>query len=296
MSGRAYAHRHPGRNAPVLRRPWCRQISTPGAGGRRVPVTVSQLAIAPVKGMRLQRTSEIPLGQHGITGDREFLVIGEDGKLVLTSRIPALLRIEPAWDRERDVLALRFPDGTVVQDTPEPGASASTRMYDGREIPGWIIPGPLSAALSGYLGQQVHLFKREPEHIGHDDQPVTLMSEASLHALAPEFSGAAPDPRRFRMTITITGTDAWAEHGWGGQEVAIGEAILRVIAPVPRCVVTTRNPDSGATDARVLHALARLRGKNDVTFGVWCDIVRPGRIHIGDLVTGPRTSGSFPKD
>src|ERR1700728_938625 len=47
------------------------------AGGMTVPVTVSQLAIAPVKGMRLQRASEIQLGPYGITGDREFLVIGE---------------------------------------------------------------------------------------------------------------------------------------------------------------------------------------------------------------------------
>jgi hypothetical protein len=114
-----------------------------------VPVTVSQLAIAPVKGMRLHSTSEIRLGRYGVTGDREFMVIGEDGKLMLTSRTPALLQIEPAWDRARDVLALRFPDGNVVQGTPEPGASTATRMYDGREIPGWIIPGPLSAALSG---------------------------------------------------------------------------------------------------------------------------------------------------
>jgi uncharacterized protein len=258
-----------------------------------VPVTVSQLAVAPVKGMRLHGTSEIRLGQHGVAGDREFLVIGEDGKLLLTGRTPALLHIEPAWDQARDVLALRFPDGNVVQDTPEPGAFEATRMYDGREIPGRIIPGPLSAALSSYLGQQVRLFRREPEHFGHDDQPVTLMSEASLEALAPEFSGTAPDPRRFRMTITMTGTDAWAEHGWGGQEVSIGEAILRVTAPVPRCVVTTRNPESGATDARVLHALARLRGKKDITFGVWCDIIRPGRIHIGDLVIGPEPSTDF---
>jgi uncharacterized protein len=259
----------------------------------RVPVTVSQLAIAPVKGMRLHGTSEIRLGQHGVIGDREFLVIGEDGTLLLTTRTPALLQIEPAWDRARDVLALRFPDGNVVQDTPEPGASAATRTYAGREIPGWIIPGPLSAALSGYLGREVRLFRRKPEHIGHDDQPVTLVSEASLTALAPEFNGTAPDPRRFRMTITMTGTGPWAEHGWGGQEVAIGEAILRVIAPVPRCVVTTRNPESGATDARVLHALARLRGKNDITFGVWCDIIRPGRIHIGDLVIGPELLTDF---
>jgi uncharacterized protein len=250
----------------------------------RVPVTVSQLAIAPVKGMRLRCTSEIRLGQHGVTGDREFLVIEEDGKLLLTGRCPALLQIEPDWDRARDVLALRFPDGNVVQDTPEPGASAATRTYDGRKIPGWIVPGPLSAALSGYLGREVYLFKREPEHIGNDDQPVTLMSEASLKALAQEFKGAAPDPRRFRMTITMTGTEAWAEHGWGGQNVSIGETMLHVLAPVPRCVVTTRNPDSGATDARVLHALARLRGKNDITFGVWCDIIRPGCIRVGDLV------------
>jgi uncharacterized protein len=249
-----------------------------------VPVTVSQLAIAPVKGMRLQCTSEVQLGQHGVTGDREFLVIGENGELLLTGRTPALLQIEPTWDWAQNVLTLTFPDGEVVQDRPEPGAAATTRMYDGRELPGWIVPGPLGAALSGYLGRPVRLFKRAPEHFGNDDQPVTLMSQASLQALAPEFNGTAPDSRRFRMTITVTGTDAWAEHAWGGQKVTIGEVILRVIVPVPRCVVTTRNPESGATDARVLHALARLRGNNDITFGVWCDILRPGRIHVGDAV------------
>jgi uncharacterized protein YcbX len=125
----------------------------------RVPVTVSQLAIAPVKGMRMHGTGEIWVGQHGVTGDREFLVIGEHGKLLLTTRTPALLQIEPAWDPARQVLALRFPDGNVVQDTPRPGASAVTRTYNGRQIPGWIIPGPLSAALSGYLGREVRLFK-----------------------------------------------------------------------------------------------------------------------------------------
>ena len=49
--------------------------------------------------MRLHHASEVRLGRHGITGDREFLVIGEDGKLLLTGRTPALLNIEPAWDR-----------------------------------------------------------------------------------------------------------------------------------------------------------------------------------------------------
>ena len=234
--------------------------------------------------MRLQSSSELQLGRHGVIGDRVFLIVDEDCRLLQTARNPGLLRIEPSWEPARNLLALRFPDGRVVQDEPEPGTAAVTRMYDGREIPGWVISGPLSAALSGCLGRAVHLFRRAADHLGNDDRPVTLMSEASLHALAAEFSGTVPDPRRFRMTITVTGADRWAEHSWGGQPVTIGDIALRVLAPVPRCVVTTRNPESGATDARILHALARLRGKNDITFGVWCEIIRPGRIQVGDLV------------
>ena len=236
-----------------------------------MPVTGSQLALAPVKGMRLQAQHEISFDHHGVTGDREFLIVDDHGKLLLTARNPGLLRIEPSWEPARNLLALRFPDGSVVQDAPEPGTAAVTRMYGGREIPGRVIPGPLSAALSDYLGLPVHLFKRAADHLGSDDHPVTLMSEASLHALAAEFSGTAPDPRRFRMTIEVTGADPWAEHRWSGQQVTIADTTLRVLAPVPRCVVTTRNPESGATDARILHALAQLLGKNDITFGVWCE-------------------------
>jgi uncharacterized protein YcbX len=249
-----------------------------------LPVTVSQLAVAPVKGMRLQRSTEIELGHHGVVGDREFLIVDDHGKLLQTGRNPGLLRIEPSWEPARKLLTLRFPDGSVVQDAPGPGTAAVTRMYDGREVPGRVIPGPLSAALSSHLGRPVHLFRRAADHLGSDDRPVTLMSEASLRALATEFGGAVPDSRRFRMTITVTGTEAWAEHGWGGQQVTIGDITLHVLEPVPRCVVTTRNPESGATDARILHALARLRGKDDITFGVWCEIIKPGHIQLGDLV------------
>jgi hypothetical protein len=45
-------------------------------------------------------------------------------------------------------------------------------------------------------------------------------------------------------------------------------------------------PGLSATDARVLHALAWLGGNNDITFGVWSDII-PGRVRVGDLVAGP---------
>jgi uncharacterized protein YcbX len=253
-----------------------------------VPVTVTQLAFAPVKGMRLQCVSELELNAGGVAGDRDFLVVDDHGKLLLTAKHPDLLRIEPQWAPNQNLLAFRFPDGHIVQDEPGTGTAAVTRTYDRRELPGQLVPpGPLSAALSDYLGRPVRLFRRAPDHLGADDCPVTLMSQGSLHVLAAELGGTDPDPRRFRMSIAITGVEPWAEHGWGKQPVRIGDTTLRVLEPVPRCVITTRNPDSGATDARILHALARLRGKKDLTFGVWCDVRQPGRVHVGDPVTPP---------
>jgi uncharacterized protein YcbX len=167
---------------------------------------------------------------------------------------------------------------------PAPGATATTRNYEGREISGRRVDGPLADALSEHLGRPVHLLWRDPETTGADDAPVTLMSRASLAALAPELDGRVPDARRFRMTIEVDGVEAWAEHGWGGRTVAVGDAVLRVDAPVVRCVITTRDPESGKRDLPILKALARLRGKQDVTFGVWCDVAEPGVVRRGDVV------------
>ncbi|HEU0317343.1 MAG TPA: MOSC domain-containing protein, partial [Solirubrobacteraceae bacterium] len=119
--------------------------------------------------------------------------------------------------------------------------------------------------------------------------PVTLMSTGSLGAVGRAVAGGIPDARRFRMNVTVDGLPAWAEHDWAGRELALGPAVrLRVVDPVPRCVVTTRDPEDGSVDVPVLRTLAELRGKDDVTFGVWCEVVAPGRIRRGDemIVSG----------
>jgi uncharacterized protein len=242
-----------------------------------VAVTVTQLAIAPVKGLRLSAVDEVEISPTGVVGDRAFLVVGEDNGLLLTARAPTLLQV--AAHREDGVLALTFPDGRTVAAAPEPGARAETANYEGRRIAGRLIEGELAEALSEHLQRPVRLLARDATEQGADDAPVTLMSEASLAALG------VPDARRFRMTIAIDGVDAWEEHGWGGRELAVGSAILRVTAPVGRCVVTTRDPDSGKRDAPTLKTLATLRGKDDVTFGVWCEVVAPGRVRVGDVLT-----------
>ena len=259
----------------------------PGHGSvAGVPATVCELAIAPVKGMRLCWVDALELGPAGVLGDRAFLVVGANGELLLTTRTPALLQVAPRWDARRGVLALRFPDGSEVAEAVEPGEPAGARLYDGREVRGRLVAGAAAEALSEHLGRPVRLLARGDDERGADDAAVTLMSRGSLAALAPALGGGVPDSRRFRMTLTIEGVEAWAEHGWGGREVAIGDAVrLRVIAPVPRCVVTTRDPDDGHRDLPTLKALAELRGRRRVHFGVWCDVVAAGPVRRGDPVT-----------
>jgi putative intracellular protease/amidase len=116
-----------------------RRVSKPSLIGRLpdVSITVSGLASAPVKGMRLRCRTELRLEHHGPAGDREFLVTNaEDDRVLLSTRTPALLRIEPRWNPEQGVLALQFPDGTVVEDSPASGAVVTTRLYDGRRLSG----------------------------------------------------------------------------------------------------------------------------------------------------------------
>jgi uncharacterized protein YcbX len=244
--------------------------------------TVTRLSIAPVKGMRLASVDELELGATGARGDRAFCVVDPGGGLLLTTRTPGLLQVAPRWDGR--VLTLRFPDGGEVSEAPELGARATTANYAGRPVRGRLVGGALAEAVSEHLGREALLLARDEGERLADDAPVTLMSGASLAALAPALDGAIPDARRFRMTIAIDGVDAWEEHGWSGREIEAGTALLRGIEPVPRCVVTTRDPDAGRTDVPVLAALARLRGKRDVTFGLWCDVAEPGRVRLGDAV------------
>ena len=66
----------------------------------------------------------------------------------------------------------------------------------------------------------------------------------------------------------------------------LGEAIVRVGALVPRCVVTTLDPDSGRPDFPTLDVLATYRKRErELVFGVYGDVARSGTLRVGDPAT-----------
>ncbi len=66
---------------------------------------------------------------------------------------------------------------------------------------------------------------------------------------------------------------------------AVGDAVLRLDRPMPRCAVTQLDLATGERDIDTLAALRDWRGARDeVTLGMWAEVARPGRVAVGDRV------------
>lgn len=254
------------------------------------PARVAWLSVAPVKSMRLQPVDEIELEGTGVRGDRRFYLVDEEGALVNAKRMPALLTVRPTVDEEG--LILRFPDDSTVEGETRASAERIETIFYGRPVAGRIVEGPWAAALSELAGKPVRLARTEREGDGYDrgrSAGASLVSTASLDALRAAARADRPvDGRRFRMTVGLDGVAAHAEDGWIGSRVRLGAATVLVRENVGRCSVTTRDPDTGVRDLDTLGAIAEYRAHIATTeplpFGVWCEVVEPGRVAVGDSV------------
>ncbi len=250
---------------------------------------VAWISIAPVKSMALVPLDSALLETTGIAGDRAFAVLDPHDRLVNGKRLGPMARIRPEYDPVRCTLALHFPDGSVAAGPIELGA-----MYIApfRNRPRAVQPviGPWSEAVSTWAKQPLHLVAlAEPGDGGDRGPSATLVSSAALLTLAQAGGVDEPlDPRRFRMTFGVDGVEAYAEDGWVGRRVRVGDAVVHVEGNVGRCAVTTQDPDTGYPTFDTLHVLNETRGTLETTeplpFGVWSDVVEPGRVRLGDPV------------
>jgi MOSC domain-containing protein len=231
----------------------------------------------------------IVLERAGVRGDRRFYLVDADGALANAKRVPRLLSVQSTVEDGR--LLLRLPNGTVVEGDVEPGERVETSFY-GRSVRGRLVAGPWDEALSELAGRGLRLVQTEHEGEGHDrgaEAGATLVSTGSLEALRVAAGATRPvDGRRFRMTIGVDGVEAHAEDAWIGDRVRVGGAVVVVRENVGRCAVTTLDPERGVRDLDTLGTIAAYRGdvptREPLPFGVWCEVVEPGPIALGDLV------------
>jgi uncharacterized protein len=249
--------------------------------------TVTVLSVTPVKGTRLRAVDEIALGPTGARGDRRFFLIDENSRMLNGKVIGELQEIIAGFDSDAERLTLEFPDGKVVSDTIVGGPSVTARFFS-REREDQLVVGPWSAAISEHIGRPLRLVMTDSAVDRGAKGAASLVSSGSLWRLAQERGAAAIDARRFRMLIEVDGLDPHAEDAWVGRQVRVGAALIRFEGHIGRCLITSRDPDTGSVDLPTLELLRAYRGELDSTeplpFGIHGSVLEPGVVRIGDPV------------
>lgn len=258
---------------------------------RAEALRVSGLSVAPVKGLRIARVQRALLERDGLHGDRRLFLVDERGRMLNGKRHGALQQVAASIEDER--LTLAFPDGAELEGELRLRRGAALEVsFFSQPREARLVEGPFSQAVSEHLGEPVRLvaFADGGPAVDRGRQgAATLVCEASIAALAELTAGGALDPRRFRMSIEISGGEPFAEDSWIGCELRIGlNAVIRPKGHVGRCLVTSRDPDSGRMDVPTLELLRRLRGQavtsEPLALGVYGGVTRPGAIAVGDEI------------
>jgi uncharacterized protein YcbX len=252
-------------------------------------ITVTGLSVTPVKATRLQSVQSISLGPDGAAGNRRFFLIDDQRRMINSKTLGALQTIVSAVNGDR--LALTFPDGRVVEGSVARGAVLETRFFS-RALQAQLVEGPFSEAISSFAGRSLRLVEADGDGAAVDRGTagtVTLISRASLDRIAAEAGASNIDPRRFRMLIEIDGVAEHEEDAWVGRAVQIGQAVVAFGGHVGRCLITSRDPDTGQIDLPTLDLLADYRRDAVTTeplpFGIYGAVVEPGPVRVGDPVS-----------
>ncbi|MFT4797719.1 MAG: hypothetical protein ACJAXW_004045 [Candidatus Azotimanducaceae bacterium] len=122
-----------------------------------------------------------------------------------------------------------------------------------------------------------------------DAFPLLLMTTGSLETMQAHSKGSNYDLRRFRpnLVIDLSGSfpedgfpeDGFPEDKWVGREATLGSATLRFEMVCPRCVMTTHGFRDLPKDPTVMRELVQHNAGN---LGVYCNIITPGSISVGD--------------
>lgn len=256
-------------------------------------IEVTGLGITPVKGTRLRAVDSVRLGPGGVRENRRFFLINDKDEMVNATHLGGLNAIVSDYDDSNRHLSLEFPDGRLLAAEVLLGDELSARFY-GEPAPARLVSGEWSDAISEYVGQPLRLVEAGED--GAVDRgavgAMTLISRASLRRLAEQADQSRVDVRRFRMLIEVDGIEAHGEDAWVGRWVRVGQALVSFEGHVGRCLITSRDPDTGVVDLPTLDILREYRGDLDTTeplpFGIYGSVVEPGPIRVGDPVTVDR--------
>jgi len=270
-------------------------------------VAVREIWHYPVKSMAGIRLDACEVTEDGFLGDRGWAVRDEKRQCIADARaLPALLDIEvrytrpPAPGEFSPPVELRLPGSRTVTSEDEDVHAALTD-YLGLDVTLWprlpedqrehyqrVYPEDVTGYLTGIFGvtepSDLPDISQLPPELAEfqtipgsyfDAFPVHLVTTGALDALSAAVDRPV-DVRRLRPNLVVDGP-AEADEDWTGRELHLGDAVLRVEAACPRCVMISHPRHGLPADRALLRTVHRDFSHN---VGYYASVLKPGRITV----------------
>ena len=236
----------------------------------------------PVKSLQGEPLDAADVEGDGVRGDRRWGIRDQrTGRILTARRRPELLGAAASYDGDEPVITL--PDGSTAVG---PGTRTDGQLSEWLESPVSLVPS------QGAVPGRAEFFEDAtddtsravewtmPEGRYVDAAPILVLTTASLRTAAGHHPHGEWDPRRFRPNILLdVDGDGWIEDSWIGQPLRTGAVTLLPQQACVRCTMVTRPQPGLDGDVEIFRTLARHHHGH---FGVWSDVVVPGRLSVGD--------------
>ena len=260
---------------------------------------VTEINIYPIKSTRRITLKESTVLKRGLTWDRRWMLVDEQGGFITARQHPSLATVATRLEAEHLIVAARGMPKLSIPLTPPLDRSRRVSIWQsdctavdyGAEYDDWF---------SRYLHLTCHLVRMRNRDIRPvnpdygisgdevsfaDGFPLLLISEAALADLNSRLDRPV-SMRRFRPNVVVAGCEPYAEDHWA--RLRIGDVDFDAVKTCSRCVFTTIDPDTGAKDPameplRTLSGYRKQDGKG-VLFGQNLIPRGVGAIHVGDPV------------
>jgi uncharacterized protein YcbX len=273
---------------------------------------ISQIWQYPVKSMIGVQVPAVDLIETGVAGDRTWAVRDEvRGGIRGAKKIGQLMQFAARHDADGAVV-ITMPDGQQVHSSDPDAAERVSAALEHRVTLWPLQPADdldhyrrgapdsddmmveLNSIFGRVDGEPLPDFSLFPPAIVEfesppgtylDAFPLMILSTSALRSLQQALPDSAIDVRRFRPSFVIdTGdADGHPEFEWTGRRLGIGDAIVDIGAPCPRCVMVTREVTTDIPmDRGVLRHIVRHLDQN---LGTYATVATPGHIAVGDEVT-----------
>ena len=206
---------------------------------------------------------EVQVGPAGVVENRRFFLVDPARRAWSTASGSARCRrSSPTTRTTRASSRCASPTARVVAGAGRARRAARGALLLRGRCRRTSSTGPWSAALSELRRRAAAAARERPRRRAPSTAARAARSRSSRarrwRAWPPRAGAERPlDARRFRMLFEIDGVGAHEEDAWLGRPLRLGEAVISLGGHTGRCVVTTRDPESGVRDARHARSCSR---------------------------------------